>query len=752
MAMNVGELFATLSLNDTQFNAGLDRSQSRFSKFAGVVSKIAMVGAVAAVALVVKSLRTFDQFGTGVTTLTRLTDMSSQAASKLMGQWQRFGVDSQSGIMATRMLSRNLDTAQQAALNTRAEIDGLDKGSKTYSDSLSKLQVKLISNEGAFARLGVSIFDAHGKLKSVDTILPEVRDKLSQMDDAGQRTAMTLKLFGRGGAEMLGWLTKTPAEIAKVNKELADLSMVWGGKQIKDWKAIKDAQREMGLQWTALQLNLAQTLLPVMKTLMGYVQTGIKDWNSLSDGAKGFALKATAVVGILGLIGPKAIAAAAALKTMFAAQAVGGAASGAASAVGSAGGGLASGVASDVAAAAGIGGASKGYSALTASAMMGGKGVTPIAAIAGKAAGFAWGTAFGIAAVAAGGIGLAELVGHPKGTPGTQAMQAAGVQNMGRMAGSASADAMAANAAKGAAGRVAPLIQKLTVQMDGASYGQFRKLYGTIESIQKLAEKGIVLNTKDLGKQTTGDLRNLRSTIMDSLRLTAKQAETVLNTMAGHKLNFNWHKQTGAELNKTKSTVTSAGGKIVNTLSAAGKRASDGMAKGVGNVGPTRASAARLAAAARPNPPNTFGVGVSIGAGLAAGMASQVSLVQLQALNLANAATVAMHKGIKNPPFPSGVTRKLGQSLAQGLVAGMLDGRSNVSSAARGLALAGIPSMTGGASRSGSGGGLVVNSTVNVNAPVSGVDHLHEVIYSATMAAMEEAQVAEGRSLRGMVR
>jgi len=51
-----------------------------------------------------------------------------------------------------------------------------------------------------------------------------------------------------------------------------------------------------------------------------------------------------------------------------------------------------------------------------------------------------------------------------------------------------------------------------------------------------------------------------------------------------------------------------------------------------------------------------------------------------------------------------------------------------------------------------SGGRGGTNIAVNVNAPVSGVDHLHEVIYSATMAAMEEAQVAEGRSARGSIR
>jgi hypothetical protein len=53
------------------------------------------------------------------------------------------------------------------------------------------------------------------------------------------------------------------------------------------------------------------------------------------------------------------------------------------------------------------------------------------------------------------------------------------------------------------------------------------------------------------------------------------------------------------------------------------------------------------------------------------------------------------------------------------------------------------------------GGGSVSTGTVvniHINAPVTGVDDLHEVVHDATMAAMEESYVAEGRSARGSIR
>src|SRR5450756_2016567 len=114
MSLIVADLAAKLGLDDSEFNRGMDGvagKASRSEKVLNGVSKAAMAGAVAAGALVVKSLDTYNNFGTAINTLTRLTGMSSQAASKLTGQWQRFGVESQSGINATKFLARNLDTA-----------------------------------------------------------------------------------------------------------------------------------------------------------------------------------------------------------------------------------------------------------------------------------------------------------------------------------------------------------------------------------------------------------------------------------------------------------------------------------------------------------------------------------------------------------------------------------------------------------------------------------------------------------------
>lgn len=190
-----------------------------------------------------------------------------------------------------------------------------------------------------------------------------------------------------------------------------------------------------------------------------------------------------------------------------------------------------------------------------------------------------------------------------------------------------------------AADIVKPLIQKLDVQLNTASYARFQRLYHEIELLQALARKGIVLDFKNLGKKSTGALIALRDTIMDSLGVTKKRAEQLMEDLAGHHLKFNWDKQTGKELDKTKKTVASEGGKIARKLLADGKKGGDNLARGLRDgVGPTRSAAKALANAANPPLPDLYSAGTNLAARLAAGMNRGVGPVLQAAYALANAA------------------------------------------------------------------------------------------------------------------
>jgi len=365
--------------------------------------------------------------------------------------------------------------------------------------------------------------------------------------------------------------------------------------------------------------------------------------------------------------------------------------------------------------------------------IIGGSGV-PTAA-AGAAAGSAFMGAFAIGAIAAIpliAVGITAALTKNMSSKETLGGVERSMKEGGGMAASRSAAANAAyvqQRAKLIAESQKPIIQKLEMRYSVVGWEQAQKVRDAINTIKALADKGIELNLKNLGKQGPAALAALRATLMNELNITARQANAILNTIAGKKLDFKFPKQMGDALKKTKDEVQSIGGAIVKGLAKTGKDGGSGLAKGMNagqgptraaakglttaaavvgiagkliaqgeaggkglgkglgkGVGPTRKAARDLtAAAANVTVPDGYSLGSSVGSGLAQGMLDQVGPTRAAAAALGAAATLPIKNWVQ-PGSPSKVTMKLGLSLAEGLVAGMNKGKTAVIEAASSLA------------------------------------------------------------------
>jgi len=225
----------------------------------------------------------------------------------------------------------------------------------------------------------------------------------------------------------------------------------------------------------------------------------------------------------------------------------------------------------------------------------------------------------------------------------------------------------------------APIIQKLNLQIDNSTWQQAARLSAEIKQIQALAAKGVSIDFGHIGRDGPAQLNILRAQIISSLNITKAQATKLMDDIAGHKLNFSWAKQTGAELRKTQDSVKGPGAQIAKALELAGKLGGDQLAKGLAaGKGPTKAAAIQLQIAAHPNIESLVSLGLSVGAGLATGILESVYQVRIAGEQLASAAATALHQGLHNPPTPSKMTRALGRSVADGLAVGMQDGKAGV--------------------------------------------------------------------------
>jgi hypothetical protein len=228
-----------------------------FSKYGAGLNKAANYGTVALVGLVGvigKSVSVYNQTGKAIRDVTRLTDISTESASMLVGQWKRFGVDATAGANGVKFLMKNLDAARQGA----------------------KPMVE------AFQRLGFSMEDL--KTMDDDEILFKTRDALAKMGPGADRTAIAMKLLGRGGAALMPWLNVMPKEMDKVNQSLKDNSQIWSSKDLKQYADFVKAQREMQVALTGIYIVIARDVVPSLTKMVqgvGWIMQKLRPFHAL---------------------------------------------------------------------------------------------------------------------------------------------------------------------------------------------------------------------------------------------------------------------------------------------------------------------------------------------------------------------------------------------------------------------------------------------------------------------------------------
>lgn len=126
----------------------------------------------------------------------------------------------------TGLATDTLQELRYAAGLTGTNLDAV-------AGSLTKLTMNMASardgnKEAAagFARLGISVLDAHGKLRLTDDVLTEAATKIAAISNPTERTAAAIGVFGKSAGEIMPLLRQGGAGLAALRQEARDLGLV----------------------------------------------------------------------------------------------------------------------------------------------------------------------------------------------------------------------------------------------------------------------------------------------------------------------------------------------------------------------------------------------------------------------------------------------------------------------------------------------------------------------------------------------
>lgn len=258
---NLGSLVVTLDANITKFLADMKKSREETEKSMQRIEKGAEVAKTA-----------LEAIGIGLTVgaFAELIKGSIDAADELRDMSQKTGVavETLNGLgFAAGQAGGNLESIVAAAGKVNKSVAEAAGGNKDMSEGFSKL--------------GTSVKDASGKLKTADVVIAEVADKFKDYADGPEKTAIALRIFGKAGADMIPLLNDGgdalreniayAKQYSGVTEELAAAS-----------DNFNDTMGKLTVQQKGFYNSITSAVLPVLQTVADEMLGGAESSNKFA--------------------------------------------------------------------------------------------------------------------------------------------------------------------------------------------------------------------------------------------------------------------------------------------------------------------------------------------------------------------------------------------------------------------------------------------------------------------------------------
>jgi len=255
--IRAGRAFVEIFTKDSA-TKGLRAIAAKFKAFGASIGAIGagMLGAATVAAgPLAASVKTFADWGSELHDASQRTGISAQALAELGHAAEQSGASFGALEKGVKIMQRTLFDAARGVIKEASDTLGL---------------------------LGMSAKDLEGL--SPEEQFTKLADALSRIEDPGHRAAMAMRIFGRGGVELLPMLADGAAGIATMRQEFSDLGGVisneasanadtLGDKLGGLWLQVKIGAFAIGEALAPSLIDLVSGVLRAGKAVITFIQT-----------------------------------------------------------------------------------------------------------------------------------------------------------------------------------------------------------------------------------------------------------------------------------------------------------------------------------------------------------------------------------------------------------------------------------------------------------------------------------------------
>jgi hypothetical protein len=156
----------------------------------------------------------------------------------------------------------------------RLAADLSDVSMEQLGAGVGKLSKAMISAAGdplseasnAFRSLGVNVKDAEGKVRPVIDVTQDIATKFAGLNDGAGKTAVSMALFGKSGAELIPMLNSGGAGLQEMMKRAQALGITFDGETSKAAEKFRDTLTLVSAAKDGIIVRLTTALLPALQS------------------------------------------------------------------------------------------------------------------------------------------------------------------------------------------------------------------------------------------------------------------------------------------------------------------------------------------------------------------------------------------------------------------------------------------------------------------------------------------------------
>lgn len=206
MSGGLGDLVVSMAGDIAKFESAMNRSVYLAEQSSRQIDKAMRFGTAAIGAL-----------GVGVS-LAGLIDVSRQAL--------KMADDMGTAAEKAGLTVERFSALAYAARQSDVPLEALQAGIRKLSQSMTEAAGGDARMQQLFRGLGVSVVDAKGKIKDVESVMLGLSKAFSAAEDGPAKMATAMALLGKSGGDLIPMLNKGTGEIARLKAEAIDLGKV----------------------------------------------------------------------------------------------------------------------------------------------------------------------------------------------------------------------------------------------------------------------------------------------------------------------------------------------------------------------------------------------------------------------------------------------------------------------------------------------------------------------------------------------